>query len=141
TKAAADKAAADKAAADAAAAAAAQATEDARAAAAAQAAEDARAAASGSGAAQTAVNLLISRLDACTVAVIGGASDYTPVAQDPALSFSTSPGAGAGLYRVTMTDSTDGASYTFTVNVNSGAVTPGNEGAAGIDMECPGVFD
>ena len=140
-QAAADKAAADKAAADAAAA---QAAEDARAAAeaaaAAQAAEDARAAAN-SGSATDAVGLLMGRLDSCAIAVLGPATEYTPVGQDPALSFSTAPGAGPGLYRVTMTDSSDGTAFVFTVNVGTGAVTAGNEAAAGVEMECPGVFD
>lgn len=89
-----------------------------------------------------AIALVISAVDTCTIQALGPATDYEPVGSDPNVSFEAYPtGTGPGLYHVTMIVCCDGSSYGWTVNVNTGSVTAADEGAAGIEMECPGVFD
>lgn len=89
-----------------------------------------------------AIGLVISAVDTCTRQALGPATDYVPIGSDPDVSFEAYPtGAGAGLYHVTMYVASAGSSYGWTVNVNTGSVTAADEGSAGIEMECPGVFD
>ena len=89
-----------------------------------------------------AISFAISLIDECTRQALGPATDYIPIADDPDVSFDAYPtGAGPDLYHVTMYVSSTGSSYGWTVNVNTGSVTAADEGSAGIEMECPGVFD
>lgn len=88
-----------------------------------------------------AIELAAGRLDQCQLQILGDATEYLPVLQDPALSFSAVPtGQGPGLYTVRM-DIADGDAFQYTVNVDSGAVVPADPGSADLTLECPGVFD
>lgn len=88
-----------------------------------------------------AIELAAGRLDQCQLQVLGDATEYVPVLQDPLLSFSATPtGQGPGLYSVTM-DIADGDSFQYTVNVNSGTVVPADPGSAELTTQCPGVFN
>ena len=94
-----------------------------------------------SGRESQAIQLAAGRLDQCQLQILGDATEYVPVLQDPALSFSAVPtGQGPGLYTVRM-DISDGDAFQYTVNVDSGAVVPADPGSADLTLECPGVFD
>ncbi len=88
-----------------------------------------------------AISLAAARLDQCQIQILGDATEFVPVLEDPDLSFGAEPtGAGAGLYRVELFVA-DGGVYTWTVNVDSDTVVGSDEASAGLEMECPGVFD
>lgn len=88
-----------------------------------------------------AITLVATRLDECQIQILGDATDFVPVLEDPDLSFQAAPtGSGPGLYGVQMFVA-DGGVYTWTVNVDSGAVVPADEASAGLQADCPGVFD
>ncbi len=94
-----------------------------------------------SGRENDAISLAASRLDQCQIQVLGSGTEYLPVLEDPDLSFGAQPtGQGAGLYRVEMYVSS-GDVYAWTVNVDTAAVTAADEGSAGLELECPGVFN
>lgn len=88
-----------------------------------------------------AIQLAAARLDQCQLQILGDATEYIPVLEDPVLSFSASPtGQGAGLYAVRM-DIADGDAFQYTVNVDAGTVVPADPGSAELTQQCPGVFN
>lgn len=93
------------------------------------------------GSASVAIDFAQSLIDQCQIAVLGPGTDFLPIAQDPDVGFDAYPtGAGISMWRVDMSVYSTGDVYAFTVDVNTGDVTPANPLAADMDMLCPGVF-
>lgn len=82
-----------------------------------------------------AIELAKASLRACAAAV-RTEGDFDSVLAKA--SFAAVPTGGAGTYRVTMTDTS--GSFVYSVNVDSGAVTPVSGDAIQIAGNCPGVF-